>query len=1188
MADRTVTAKLRADTSGYIPGVEAASKSTTGLALAQKEAAAAAKAGAQANAGFSSASVEAARTTRLLATAQREAAEAAKAAAVADTEATRALSAAQKEAAAAAKDTSVLGAERRAAAQQAVASAEKEAAAAAEAKTASAEQAKAARTAVIANRDQSASAREIATEETAAAKVSEEAAKKRSDAYTNTGKKMMVAGVVLAGAFVAAEKATSDFDKSLSGVQAVSSASAAEMDKLRAAALKAGADTSFTATEAANAEAELVKAGVSVADTLNGGLNGALSLAAAGQLDLADAATLSANAMNTFKLKGQDVAHIADVYAAAANKSAADVKELGYAMQQGGLVAAQTGLTFEDTTAVLAAFSDRALKGADGGTSLKTMLEKLNAPSKQAAGLMDALGITTYDTGGKFVGITTLAGELHDKLGPLTDATRNQALATIFGSDAIRAATILYNLGSDGVQGYKDAVNDSGAASRMASAQMDNLSGDLEQLKGSFETALIKGGSGATSALRGLTKEATGAVNAFSALPDWLQQSAVGFAGGSGSALLLVGGLTSIVGKAGATRKALTEVAEASKGLKGGLASAGAFAIGPWGLAIAGATAAISIFASKHHEAKIEVASFTDAIKEDGDALGNSTTKAVAADLASKGLFATYGKLGVSSATVTDAALGNADALKAVSDATEQAIKAGDHNSISGLKATQVMASNLFTVKSYKGALTDQLKAQQQTTAATQASTAATGTSELETTKATQAAKDAAAAAFSQTAGQRALTDAELGGAFATAATVEKKKAAAKGSRALSDAIRQQALDDRDSTSAQQAASDAADKHTVALYKTADSAKAAATAAAANSDANADNAKKTADEAEAAAEASDVHQLGAKWLREVADAEISASGSARDLDASVTDEVAAFKDAKDKASLLHDALDALNGVHIAASRAAIDVQDKVANLTKTLRENGTTLDITSDKGRANMGVVLDLAQAINGHAQAVAEESGSVEAGNKALDASRDEFDKVLKSAGLSKDQIQRFNDTLLNTPKLTNVKITADTSAAAAKLQALIDRFGYISVQVGGGSGGRAALATGGLVVGPGGPTSDSVPINASAGEYVVKAAAVARPGMKRVLDDLNFGSGHASVVKPLNALNASTSDATTIVPYVGGRSAAARSAIAAIEGRLQVEMVSSGTDEDLLRFLRKAVRVRGGDVQAVLGTGR
>jgi TP901 family phage tail tape measure protein len=1185
VTNRTVKVELEAGTSRYTPGVEAASKSTTGLALAQKEAAAAAKAGAQATAGFSSASVEAARTTRLLATAQREAAEAAKAAAAADAEATRALSAAQKEAVAAAKDTSVLGAERRAAAQQAVASAEKEAAAAAEAKTASAEQAKAARTAVIAHRDQVASARETATEETAAAKVSEEAAKKRSDAYTSTGKKMMIAGVVLAGAFVAAEKATSDFDKSLSGVQAVSSASAAEMDKLRKAALQAGADTAFTATQAADAEAELVKAGVSVADTLNGGLKGALSLAAAGQLDLADAATISANAMNTFGLHGSDVSHIADVLAAAANKSAADVKELAYGMQQGGLVAAQTGLTFEDTTAVLAAFADRGLKGADAGTSLKTMLEKLNAPTSQARTLMEQLGIQTYDSSGKFVGITTVAGELHDRMATLTDAQRNQAMATIFGSDAIRAASVLYNLGSDGVKGYKDAVNDSGAASRMASAQMDNLSGDLEQLGGSLETALIKGGSGATSALRDLTQQATDAVNAFSHMPDWLQQTAVGFTGGSGGALLLVGGLSSVVGKAGAASKAMKETAEVSKGLKSVMANAGSFMAGPWGIAIAGAAVALTLLTTSHHRAVTEVASFTEAMKQDGDAIGKATTAAVAADPQIAGLYSTFGKLGISATTVTDAVLGSKDALGQVTTATNAAIQATDTNKLAGIAYANWLRTGVATIQDYHAGLVGQLKTQQQVTAATGNSSAALGESSLATQKAAQESKDAAAASASQAAGQRALTDAENAGAFRTGAATEKKKAATSTSRFHTAAMRDEARVTDDAAKREADAAAAADKHTTALYKTADSAKAAATAAAANGDANADGAKKTADEAEAAAEASDVHQAGAKWLREVADAEIYASGSARDLDVSVTNEVAAFKDAKDKATSLKDALDALNGVHIAASRAAIDVQDKVANLTKTLHENGTTLDITSDKGRANMGVVLDLAQAINGHAQAVAEESGSVEAGNKALDASRDEFDKVLKSAGFSKDAIQHFNDTLLNTPKLAEVKITADTSAAAAKLQALIDRFGYISVQVGGGSGGRAALATGGLVVGPGGPTSDSVPINASAGEYVVKAAAVARPGMKRVLDDLNFGSGHASVVKPLNAPNASTSDATTIVPYVGGRSAAARSAIAAIEGRLQVEMVSSGTDEDLLRFLRKAVRVRGGNVQAVLG---
>lgn len=1111
-AERTVTAKLRADVSGYLPGVEAASKSTSELALAQKEAAASAKASAVSQSAAGSSAAEAARSTRLLTNAKREAVDAARAAAAADAEASRQLVAAQREAAAAAKDTTELGAERRAAAQVSLDAAQKEAVAAAEAKAAAEGQAKSATAALVAHKDQAAAARETAVEETASAKASEEAAKKRTDAYTNTGKKMMAAGAALGAAFVLAEKATSDFDKSLSGVQAVSNASAADMDRLRGAALQAGKDTAYTATEAADAEGELVKAGVSVADVLNGGLKGALSLAAAGQLDLADAATISANAMNTFGLHGSDVSHIADVLAAAANKSAADVKELAYGMQQGGLVAAQTGLTFEDTSAVLAAFADRGLKGADAGTSLKTMLEKLNAPTSQARDLMQQLGIVTYDSQGKFVGIQQIAGELKDKMGGLTDAQRNQAMATIFGSDAIRAASVLFNLGADGVKGYKDAVNDSGAASRMADEQMNNLSGDLKQLKGSIDVALIQGGSGANNVLRDMARFATNTVNAFANLPKPLQEATVGFAGGGGAALLLVGGLTSIAGKAASTKKTLSEVAEASKGMKGALASAGSFMAGPWGIAIAGAATVIGIFASKHNDAKAAVTNFTDAIKEDGNAIGDATTKAVAADLAQKGLLGTYDKLGVSSATVTDAALGNANALQKVTDATMAAFKANKDN----LPQISVFAKALSAVKAYSGGLHDQLQQQQQATAATQDSTAATGVSEVATQKAAQASKDAAAASITQTAGVRALTDAENAGIYATGAATDKKRLSGAASKFRTAAMRDEALATADTAKSDADASAAADKHTAALFKVADSAKAAADAAAKNGAANADNAKKTADEAEASAEASQVHQLGVKWLSAIADAESAASGSAGELDDSVKDEVAAFKDAKGTATLLKDALDALNGTHIAASRAAIDVQDKVAGLTKTLRENGDTMDITTEKGRANMGAVLDLATAINQHAQAVAEETGSVSAGNKALDASRDEFDKVLTAAGLSKDQVQHFNDTLLNTPKLKEVKVEADTSDAEAKLQALADRFSYIQVHAVGGSGGRAAYATGGLVIGAGTGTSDSNMVAVSNKEYIVRASAVARPGVLAELDRINFGTGTTSVVKP------------------------------------------------------------------------
>lgn len=332
------------------------------------------------------------------------------------------------------------------------------------------------------------------------------------------------AALGVAGIGVAAAKVAADFDQAMSGVGAVANASAAEMDKLRESALAAGASTSFSATEAASAQAELVKAGVSVADTLGGALTGSLGLAAAGQLDLADAATISAQAMNLFKLGGDEVTHIADVLAAGANKSAADVGQLGEALRQGGLVAAQTGLGLEDTVGVLSMFADSALVGSDAGTSLKTMLQRLVPQSKESAKAMEDLGLNFFDAQGAFVGIEGVARQLQDSLGDLSDEQRNATLTTLFGSDAVRAASILMDGGAAAVRDYTAAVNDQGAAARMAAAQLDNLKGDVEELSGAIETALIRAGDLSTPILRGVTESATGFVdvfNDFATTPTW-------------------------------------------------------------------------------------------------------------------------------------------------------------------------------------------------------------------------------------------------------------------------------------------------------------------------------------------------------------------------------------------------------------------------------------------------------------------------------------------------------------------------------------------------------------------------------------------------------------------------------------------------------------------------------------------
>jgi len=476
-----------------------------------------------------------------------------------------------------------------------------------------------------------------------AEKATTDFAKKSSKSATDNkadwqllGRTAMVAGGLLAVGVGLAVKSFADFDQKMSGVKAVSGATAGEMDKLSKAAIKAGQDTKYSASESATAEAELAKAGISVADILGGALLGSLNLAAAGNLDLATAATISAQAMNIFKLKGSDVGHIADVLAAGANKSAADVTQLGEAMKQGGLVAAQTGLSFEETVGALSAFADSALVGSDAGTSLKSMLQRLTPQSAQAQKEMDRLGFSAYDAQGNFIGLKGLAGELSSSFSGLTVEQRNASLGIIFGSDAVRGANVLYQQGAAGIDTYTKAVDDNGAAARMSAIQMDNLAGDLEQLKGSIETALIQAGSGGNDALRSLAQTAMKAVNAFGGLPAPVQKSALGLAAVTSAGLLTVGAIGTMYPKVVETKRALDRLAGSSKfagGAMKGLGKAAGIAA-----ALAATLAVISAISNATQTAVPGIEATTAALLSAGSAAGSSGASIAAIDNLFKGV----------------------------------------------------------------------------------------------------------------------------------------------------------------------------------------------------------------------------------------------------------------------------------------------------------------------------------------------------------------------------------------------------------------------------------------------------------------------------------------------------------------------------------------------------------------------
>lgn len=483
------------------------------------------------------------------------------------------------------------------------------------------------------------------TQEFAAGSAQKLAAQKQ--AFTDIGHTALLAGGVIAAGLVVAVNAFSEFDAKMSQVHALSHASGDDMKRLSDAAMTAGTQIGFSAAQTADAEIELIKAGVSVSNILGGALKGSLELAAAGQIDVADATEIATIALTQFGLKGSDIPHVADLLAAGADKALGGVSDLGEALKSGGLVAAQFGVSLDETVGTLSAFANAGLLGETAGTDLRQMLLKLADPSAEAQHDMERLGISLYDQQGKFVGIANLAGQLHDKLGALDEATRNQTLATIFDARAIAGANVLYKEGAKGISDWTNNVNDTGFAAAQAAGKMDNLQGDITKLGAAFQNDLIKGGSGANDVLRGTVQNVTALVKTISGVPQPVVAVGVVIAGLTAGVLLLGGGFLSIVPKIAATKAAMAELNLTGRSLGKMLGKGGLIAAGLIGLegALAGASSSIQLTSAQVSDlnSRLNNADFTGINKEFVDANGNITKMGDALDdLFSPNFFKNY------------------------------------------------------------------------------------------------------------------------------------------------------------------------------------------------------------------------------------------------------------------------------------------------------------------------------------------------------------------------------------------------------------------------------------------------------------------------------------------------------------------------------------------------------------------
>lgn len=326
-----------------------------------------------------------------------------------------------------------------------------------------------------------------------------------------TAAKASAAAVAAIGG--AAIKTGADFESGMRNVQAISGASADDMQKLTDYAKEMGRTTAFSASEASDAMSYMAMAGWKTQDMMDG-LSGIMDLAAASGEDLASTSDIVTDALTAFGLQAKDSTMFADILAAASSNANTTVGGLGESFKYVASTAGALGYSAQDVSVALGLMANAGVKGSQAGTTLRAALSKMIKPTKDASIAMKKYGISMTNQDGSMKTLDEVMQNLRESFSDMTKDEQTATAATLFGQEAMSGMLAVINASESDYNKLSDAINNaSGSAKEMADIKLDNLKGQFTLLKSAAEGFLIElYDSGIGSALTGMVKEASDAI----------------------------------------------------------------------------------------------------------------------------------------------------------------------------------------------------------------------------------------------------------------------------------------------------------------------------------------------------------------------------------------------------------------------------------------------------------------------------------------------------------------------------------------------------------------------------------------------------------------------------------------------------------------------------------------------------
>jgi len=346
-----------------------------------------------------------------------------------------------------------------------------------------------------------------------------------------------VLAVAIVGGIAASVSAYSEFESAMIKVKAVMGASEEDYQKLTELTRTLGAETMFTAQEAAEGLLVLAQAGLD-ADQALVALPTTLKFAQGGMIGIEEASEIALKAMNNFGLGVADLERVTDVLLATANLSMTSITDLGEGMKMVSPIANSLGMSIEETSAVLAKMADAGYKGEMGGTALRNILVAMIAPTDNASKLFKKLGVDTEELGidlescrtamaslgvkikdestGNMRAFPDIMNDIIAGLDRLPDPMDKTAtLMAAFGKRGGPQMAALLALGTDAIKDMLDKIKEAGNVTQLMADEVEkSLKYAIKVVISSFEGLGLEIGKGLKDGIVSGSQGLTTLVNA--------------------------------------------------------------------------------------------------------------------------------------------------------------------------------------------------------------------------------------------------------------------------------------------------------------------------------------------------------------------------------------------------------------------------------------------------------------------------------------------------------------------------------------------------------------------------------------------------------------------------------------------------------------------------------------------------